>query len=640
MTDKIELPAQAIPSLARHISFCFHEANTAKQQTINPRLLKCERARRGEYDPTLLALINQSGGQPIYMMLSDIKCRAAEAWEKDVILNHGESTWALSPTAEPELPPQITEEVNRMVILEAAELAAAGGMPDAEAMEMRKQEVFELAQKRVVEVAAEKCEAMSTRVTDKLQEGGWVATLSASLVDFNTYPACFVEGPVLRKEKVLKWGPNFQPIVTEEVKMHTQVISPWDVFPSKSAVTMQDGPLIVRYRLSRAAVRAMRDMPGADNRTIDTVLENYRMGLRMMLSDDHERSRLQGRAPDYSADGLIEVHKFFGPVQGDMLLEWGMTSHKGERIDPLEEYEIVAWMIPGTQYLLRVQINPDPLGMRPYSKACFEEIPGAFWGKALPELMEDTQTICNASARALVMNMGIASGPQAEVNVDRLPKGASLTAMYPWKVWPTSSDRSGAGHPAIRFHNPDMHAAELMQVYTFFSKQADDTTGVPSYIYGSSAVSGAGRTSSGLAMLMENAAKGIKAAILNFDAAMTDVIKRVYLHLMQYDPDPSIKGDMTLVPAGAIGALLREKKSEERSEFMRDTMNPIDAQIIGPRGRAYMLRERARGVWTDPDMVVPTDKQILAQQAAMAAQQAGPAPVDGAAPGVPQQVPM
>jgi hypothetical protein len=199
--------------------------------------------------------------------------------------------------------------------------------------------------------------------------------------------------------------------------------------------------------------------------------------------------------------------------------------------------------------------------------------------------------------------------------------------MYPWKVWQTTSDRTGAGHPAVRFFQPSMNAAELLTVYDKFSKSADETTGVPNYIYGSSSVSGAGRTASGLSMLMENAAKGIKHAILQLDSAVSSVIKRIYNHLMIFDPDPEIKGDMQIVAAGAIGAMIREQQVIARKEFMADTMNPIDQQIIGTEGRAYMLRERAKGIFTDVNKIVPDPeklKAIIAAQmaAAQAAQQA------------------
>jgi hypothetical protein len=346
-----------------------------------------------------------------------------------------------------------------------------------------------------------------------------------------------------------------------------------------------------------------------------------------------QHDTLQGRDVFFGADGTIEALEYWGPATGIMLRDWGIKSWGGRPIDELDEYQINAWKIGS--YVVRAQINPDPLDQRPYSKCSFEDIPGAFWGKALPELMADVQIMCNASARALAMNMGIASGPQVEVNVDRLAKGQPLSSMFPWKVWQTTSDRSGAGHPAIRFFQPNMNAAELLQVYTYFSKIADEVTGVPNYLYGSSAVSGAGRTASGLSMLMENAAKGIKHAILGLDAATSQMITRLYRHLMMFDPDNEIKGDMNLIAAGAIGAMIREQQVQARKEFMDDTLNPVDAQIIGAEGRAYMLRERAKGLFGDVNKVVPNPEKMKAMMAAQAAAAPPPGQQAGAPGGAP-----
>jgi hypothetical protein len=232
--------------------------------------------------------------------------------------------------------------------------------------------------------------------------------------------------------------------------------------------------------------------------------------------------------------------------------------------------------------------------------------------------------MCNAASRALANNMGIASGPQVDVSVDRLADGEELTQMYPWKIWQTTSDKTGGGQPAIRFFMPDMKAAELMGVYNQFAKQADEVTGIPNYIYGAGAGgSGAGRTASGLSMLMDNAAKGIKAAILSIDHVVAMAVSRFYIHNMMYNPDPYIKGDFRVIPRGAMGIMHKEQVAVRRNEFLAATANPVDLQILGPQGRAYLLREMAKGLDMDTDKLVPTLDmlQFKAEKIEMAMQQ-------------------
>ena len=559
--------------------------------------MRCERQRKGEYEPELKAQLSAAGIQPIFMMLTDIKCRAADAWIKDVMQNHNESTWALTPTQEPDLPPELTAEIMQMVMQEAAAVAAMGMVVDGDTIEARKAQVTEEATSKATQISVDRAKKMENRIVDKLQEGGYRESLAHNIYDFTTFPAAFIKGPVLRMKPKMKWGPNFQPIVTNEIVLEVERVSPYDMYPSPSSMTIQDGYLIHRQQLTRTSLQSMRTLKGANAPKIEELLTRFPQGYRFTRNGDSQKDNLNERRIHNSPEGLFETLEYWGPASGIMLKEWGMTAVDGAPIDLFLEYQINAWKVAGE--VVRVVLNPHPLNQRPYSKASFVEVPGAFWGKALPEMMDDVQTLCNASARALAMNMGIASGPQVEVSVDRLPAGVRLSSMSPWKIWQTTMDRTGGGQPAIRFHQPDMHAAELLQIYTFFSRQSDEVTGVPNYIYGSTAVGGAGRTASGLSMLMENAAKGIKHAILSLDAATSQMIKRVYLHLMIHDPDTSIKGDMNIVAAGAIGAMIREQQESSRLEFMAQTNNATDMAIIGLPGRAHMLREHAKTLFPD-----------------------------------------
>jgi hypothetical protein len=217
--------------------------------------------------------------------------------------------------------------------------------------------------------------------------------------------------------------------------------------------------------------------------------------------------------------------------------------------------------------------------------------------------------------------MGIASGPQVEVTVDRLPDGEDLTDIYPWKIWQVTTDRTGGGQPAVRFFQPNMNADVLMGVFTQFAKQADEVTGIPNYVYGSSAVSGAGRTASGLSMLMDNASKGIKQAVANIDKIVSGIVQRLYLHNMMFDEDPYIKGDFKVVAKGAIGLIHKEALQMRRNEFLMATANPIDSQIVGAEGRAYLLRELARGLQMDTEKIVPDQQSMDSQKLQAAAMQ-------------------
>jgi hypothetical protein len=128
-------------------------------------------------------------------------------------------------------------------------------------------------------------------------------------------------------------------------------------------------------------------------------------------------------------------------------------------------------------------------------------------GNGLPDILSDIQDVCNAALRSLVNNLSIASGPQVVVNTERLAPDEDGEDMYPWKRWRVTSDpMSNNTQVPISFFQPVSNANELLAVYQKFSDIADELSAIPKYLSGN-ATGGAGRTASGLAMLMGNASK-------------------------------------------------------------------------------------------------------------------------------------
>ena len=595
-------------SLAHYVLRCYEEAKTAKSD-VTERLLRCERQRRGEYDPDKLAGIRDTGGSDIFMMLTDIKCRASESWIKDVMFSSGEKSWSLTPTKEPEIPSFFDEEIVNTVVSEAENVQQAGQQINPKAVEIRMDEIYAEVQEKINQHAKDSALAMEKRMMDKMQQAGYQTMLSEVIYDFVTFPCAIIKAPIIRKKKFLTWAQNsFDPKVADEIIEDFERVSPYDIFPSPNAVTPQDGYIIQRHHFTRKDLENLIGLPSFNEKAIQDVLMRYgTQGLTELTQSDTERNLLEGRRNTLVGTELIEGIEFWGSVSGIMLKEYGMTD-----VEDYKEYEVNVWFVGSD--VIKCALNTDPLQRRPYSKCSFEQIPSAFWGLALPEIMRDIQVMCNASARALANNMALASAPQVEVSVDRLPEGEDLTKMYPWKIWQTTSDRTGGGQPAIKFYQPNMNAETLLNVYQYFQKIADEVTGVPNYIYGSSAVSGAGRTASGLSMLMENASKGIKQAILNIDQAVGEVLQRLYDHIMIYDDDPTIKGDMKIVASGIIKTLLKESVQQRRNEFLQLTSNPVDLQIMGQAGRAELLRETAKVLNMDIDKLIPDPEELKAQQ--------------------------
>src|SRR4029079_5144260 len=104
---------------------------------------------------------------------------------------------------------------------------------------------------------------------------------------------------------------------------------------------------------------------------------------------------------------------------GRLLIQEGMEqgSGPGQIQDELRDYFVQAWVIGS--YTIKVQLAPSPRRRHPYYITSFEKVPGTPVGNGLPDILNDVQEAGNATLRAMINNLSIASGPQVVVNMDR-----------------------------------------------------------------------------------------------------------------------------------------------------------------------------------------------------------------------------
>ena len=614
-------PASLISGLSAFIRNAFELSVRVKNNSLTLRLLDCQRQRRGQYSPMEMSQIAEQGGSDIFINLTNIKCRAAESWIKDVMFQNGDKPWTLDPTEIPTLPVDIDNQLVQIVKQEQMQAASDGAEIHPEAAAERLDELRDELLEKLTDIAADRASNMERMIEDQMEEGGWDKALSQFINDYTTFPVAVIKGPVAKQRIRVNYDNGGNPVVEKTIVYEFERVSPFDIYPAPDAYDIHDGPLIQRHRLHAKAVFDMKGVPGYKDSAIEQVLEKYGdKGFVSIRAFDNNRDALESR-PITGVWGrtTIEALQFWGPVAGKHLKDWaGVDADRlgMANLDDNTPYEVEAWMIG--EFVIKAVLNPDRFGLRPYFKASWDEVPGSWWGVAVGEIMGDIQRMINACARALANNMGIASGPQVEINVDRLADGITdVESLYPWKIWQTKSDKTGSGHNAVTFFQPDSHAQELMEVMDWHYKKADEVTGIPNYTYGSAQVGGAGRTASGLSMLMDNASKGIKQAISNIDTAISQIVMRMYMHNMMESSDPSIKGDCRVVAKGTLGLIQKEAIQSRRTEFLQATSNPVDLQIMGPEGRAYLLRDMAKGLQLDVDKIIPSPQklqQIQAQQ--------------------------
>jgi len=609
-------------SIAAHIKTSWDAAVRAKQGgNIEQRLIRALRQRRGIYDPDQLEKIKSFGGSEIYMLLTTVKCRAAESWIRDVLIPPGDKPWSLSPTPIPELPEAMEVKINEIVKNEAVQLVMENG-PEAitnEQIAERMGELKDQALREKVRQSKKVTKRFENKIEDELVEGSFYTGLSSFIKDLTTFPTAFLKGPVVRMRKKLVWtedqNGDVKPAVDMSPRREYYSPSPFDMYPSPGARNVQDGYICERHRLRRTDINAMIGAPGTNEKAIRAVLDEHGTGgLNQWLGIDQERADAEDRPNERDdPDPIIDCVEYWGNIQGKKLLEWGMT--KKQVPDPDIDYQICAWLIG--QWVIMARLNPHPLGNRPYYAASYEAVNDSIWGRCPGDLMRDLQRICNATARNLINNLAIASGPMGEVYMDRLMPGEDPEDMHPWKLIKSKDSGTGTNNPAVRWFQPNPMAEALLKVYEYFFKQASEQTGIPNYIYGQSDVGGAGKTASGLSMLMNAASKTLKGVIAHIDEkVIKPAIYDHWTHIMLYDDDIIKIGDINVVARASEHLIIAEQLQIRRTEFLDRTANDYDMSIIGKKGRAHLLRETSDSLKFDTEKVVPTEADIIAQERA------------------------
>lgn len=585
---------------------------------MGERLIEALRTYKGQYSTSRLQEIKQFGGSEVYARVTATKCRAATALLRDIYIG-AERPWDIDPSPEPTIPEDVESNISQLVNVEIATIMQSG-QPVDEQMVSDRVEMLRKASKRAAKKQAyTEAEKAGNRLDDILIEGGFYEAFAEFLIDLPIFPFACMKGPIVRNTTRPKWVDGQMQIETVP-QMFWDRVSPFDIYWSSGASKTKQAEFIERIRLTRAELVAVRDLPGYNREAIDEVLDRfYDTGFREWWDvTDTQRAELEDRERwARTSSAMIDTAEYTGHVSGKMLLEWGMGEEKVS--DPTAEYYVTAWLID--RFVIKVQINPMSQQGSKYYISSFEKIPGAIFGYGLPDLLEDVQEICNSAARAMVNNAAIASGPQVVINDEVMQPGEN-DDMYPWKRWHVSYDPTLVGSSAkpIDFFQPIMNSQELLTIYEKWSIMGDEISAIPRYMTGNEKVGGAGRTASGLAMLMGNAAKTLQNVAASIDRdVLAPALNDLFMLIMETQPG-AFRGDEFIHIKGVNHAVKREQDRMRQLEFLQLTGNPIDMALMGPEGRANVLRSIASNLGLDHERIIPDDEELKARAQQQASQ--------------------
>lgn len=567
----------------------------AAQRTVQEDLwLKDLRQFKGRYEASEWVKLKEDARRSkLFCRMTRRKVQAFNSRMFDMLFPAGkDKNWSLKHTPEPDV--AITPVAQQMIQTrqqelwqeqvasiakesgkqpdQVAEMLSQGGYPP-QAVELSPDDLRHIS----LAVARASCERMCQTISDQMAEVKYKVVCKRILNSGHIYGAGIFKGPLAQKKMRPQWifdGGQWQTVMKPVLLPYIEFVSLWSWYPDPTAKEIEDLEFCYqRHVMLKSQVADLLQRPGFDEQVIRNYLNEFpdgdctQLNWETQLDDEHEGNDTnEGRTTR-----RYEILEYWGLLNDAQIRDLGLEP------DPLESIWVNIWVIG--HFVIRMGAAPIEGVDHPYNLYYFDKDESSIWGEGVPAVMRDDQSALNATIRAMMDNMASCVGPQYEVNTDVLHPGEKTRETWPNRVW----YRRGDGrYPALRSVEVSSRLQEFLTLKTNFENQIHENT-LPSYMQGGQ-TGGAGRTATGLSMLMGSANLDVKDQIVNFDLGITrPVIRAFYLWNMQFNEDPYIKGDYEVIARGSSSLMAKELRSQNLDQLLPLLSNPQYERFIDPR---------------------------------------------------------
>jgi hypothetical protein len=642
--DVKEKDLESDPSVGNIIGFInerFSKAEDARR-VDEDRWMKSYRNYRGLYSPDVQ--FTEAERSRVFVKVTKTKTLAAYGQIVDVLFGNNKFPINVDPTTLPEgvadsvhfnLDPAADEAVDELKQTFSPFSTEEAKLQPGETMQQLSERLGGMANKlepvmdklvegpgttpstvtvRPAQVAAKK---MQKKIHDQLEESGANKQLRLAAFECALFGTGIMKGPFATNKEYPRWDDegNYDPVI--KTVPSTSNVSIWDFYPDPDAANMDEAEYIIeRHKMSRSQLRALKGRPFFRDNSIDTAIklgESYeKKWWEQVMEDDEQGSKAE----------RYEVKEFWGFVDREVLEDHDLKIPS--ELKDSEQVNVNLWSCNGQ--VIRMVMNPFKPALIPYYAVPYEINPYSFFGVGIAENMDDTQTLMNGFMRMAVDNAVLSGNLLIEVDETNLVPGQDLS-VYPGKVFRRQGGAPGQAIFGTKFPNV---AGENMQLFDKARVLSDESTGFPSFAHGQTGVSGVGRTASGISMLMSAANGSIRTVIKNVDDYLLNPLGKAFFSFnMQFDYDPSIKGDLDVKAQGTASLMANEVRSQRLMQFLQVAQNPT----LAPFAKMdYIIREIAISMDLDPDKVTNSMDDAAIQAEILKGFQAPPEPTDPNAP--------
>jgi hypothetical protein len=604
---ELAVPKESFTALAAFLTGRFDTARQSRESAgVDAALLDSELRVNSEYDPLKKSQIEAQKSVTLFVQLTETKLNHGIAWANEIEKAVSGKDFSMEATSEPEVGRDaVSEAYSQAEAFGVVQMLMGGPALDDEAVDELVNQTIERIKQEISRKADEAADRHKVYMRDQLEECGFDDVREDARIYAMAYGTGFLNGPVVERRPALSWDGG-SVAVSDRYSETFSAPHPRDCYPSGEASHRNLRYMFELMWLSREEIEGMLGQQWYQDEEIRSLLVSHPNGVSGDLQyNDGERRRTELKEDrHFNRDGFYQCKEYWGPVQGAKLIEWGVDA------DPLKSYPMQ--IIFCDRHVLLVRPNPDPLGEIPYSVINFKRRAGSIWGKGLAHLMKSGQDITNGAWRALIDNMSFASGPMGSYDYKSVDP-EQVKAIYA-RQFIGYDGAKASGRDPVKFHNIDSKSHEHLKVAEYGERMADNTTGIPSYAYGSDQGAGAARTASGLSMLLNAASRGLKDFISTCDRAKEQRLKALYRWNMLFSNDPSIKGDARVVINGTIGVLVAELQEARVKEFIQFVSgHPMGQKLLGIEGFNEFAKRWAEQISFDVSDILPSEQELKDQ---------------------------
>lgn len=561
--------AEINTALATHVRDRWQAALSERQSNgAHEKLISCWRA----YEGHPITGTHMNPAYPVVMNITAPIVRIMEGLYKDAITQVGKDLFDLEPTEVPDLPQDVQDGI---VAALQAELTMRNMMSldtsqaDMDAMSEALVTQAQAEMERRARIGAEKLRPM---IMDYFTEQVTAAKLGKLVENFIRYPAAFVRTNAFERKPVRRWE-NGAFRITQEITRCVTIPSPLNIFPSKGALDTQTCDYVIEFRpgVTGQELADLASTPGYDYEGVKQVFELYPQGYREDMQTGTQRDYADPGSSGGSLikDGLYDVLHFNGRIPGWMLEAYGVIVG-----NPQINYEAEILVIGGVT--IRAATSPTPDGSRSLRSMSYESSDNSIWGHCPVSRLLHIQRICTTTVINTLEEMAF-SGAHVELDPKRISADEAVDPRMTQarRVRLVKPDATGQNRPAYQITEIASQAQVFYKIYTDFKGEAMDTVGLSRLAAGLGDVGTVGRTSGGVAAVLNQSTKSVKLGLQAFERGAIEPIAQAELDWqLTYNPNIPLITDAR-VQARGITQLVDRAQEASSLEWALQSISSI-----------------------------------------------------------------